>query len=520
MSAKVLLLCLAFVFALYRSVVAYQRRRLHSHVPTVGPNNLVLSYLTALRFFLGADTVIKEGYDQYKGRIFKIPQFTGWLFVASGKDLVEELRAADDSMLSTNAAMLEILQSDFTVGTSIRETFYHVNVIKSALNRNLATVLPVVIDELQVAFQEELDTKLAPAEWTTLTVVNIFNRVVCRASNRAFVGLPICRIPEYSQAVEEFAQNIVVSGALLNCIPDVLRPLASFLYNPAPGCQRRAAKYLGAVIEDRKRQIVAHGEDYHGKPADMISWIMDGAPRGRQFSTDNLILRLLLVNSVALHSTSLSFVNVLYNLAAMPAYVTLLLEEIEEHLGKDATRWTKGRFDCCWKLDSFLKESQRLNSLGAVSILKKTMRPYRFSDGTWLPEGVIVTASQSASHTDLDHFTDANIFDGLRFYRARKQSTRAEDYTYGTNSVEFEGAEACKHRLTSISPQFLAFGGGKHACPGRFLAALQLKCMVAHLLLNYEVRMTGGASRPQDVWFGPASMPSHSARVDFRRRQA
>ena len=55
----------------------------------------------------------------------------------------------------------------------------------------------------------------------------------------------------------------------------------------------------------------------------------------------------------------------LYNLAAMPEYAEPLLNEVQCHLGLDITLWTKDAFNRCWKLDSFLKESQRLNGLGA-----------------------------------------------------------------------------------------------------------------------------------------------------------
>lgn len=49
----------------------------------------------------------------------------------------------------------------------------------------------------------------------------------------------------------------------------------------------------------------------------------------------------------------------------MPEYSGPLREEVEEHLGSDVSNWTKDAFAKCWKLDSFLKESQRLNGLGA-----------------------------------------------------------------------------------------------------------------------------------------------------------
>jgi Cytochrome P450 len=52
----------------------------------------------------------------------------------------------------------------------------------------------------------------------------------------------------------------------------------------------------------------------------------------------------------------------LYHLAAEPKYASALREEVEavvKELG-----WTKEALDRMLKIDSFLKESQRLNGLG------------------------------------------------------------------------------------------------------------------------------------------------------------
>lgn len=78
------------------------------------------------------------------------------------------------------------------MGTQIKEDTYHIGVIRSSLNRNLGLILPDAVDELDVAFKDELDSKLNPAGWTPLKVIDLFTRVVARTSNRVFVGLPVC----------------------------------------------------------------------------------------------------------------------------------------------------------------------------------------------------------------------------------------------------------------------------------------------------------------------------------------
>lgn len=47
---------------------------------------------------------------QFKGRVFRVPQLTGWLLVVSGDKLVEELRKAPETVLSAEGAQDEVRQ--------------------------------------------------------------------------------------------------------------------------------------------------------------------------------------------------------------------------------------------------------------------------------------------------------------------------------------------------------------------------------------------------------------------------
>ena len=43
--------------------------------------------------------------------------------------------------------------------------------------------------------------------------------------------------------------------------------------------------------------------------------------------------------------------------------------------------------------------------------------------------------------------------------------------------------------------------------------------MMAHLVLNYDVKFAEEGKRPANIRFGPADLPSHSAQVLFRKRR-
>ena len=43
--------------------------------------------------------------------------------------------------------------------------------------------------------------------------------------------------------------------------------------------------------------------------------------------------------------------------------------------------------------------------------------------------------------------------------------------------------------------------------------------MMAYLVLNYDVKFAEEGKRPPNIRFGPADLPSHTARVLFRKRR-
>jgi len=57
-----------------------------------------------------------------------------------------------------------------------------------------------------------------------------------------------------------------------------------------------------------------------------------------------------------------------------------------------------------------------------------------------------------------------------------------------------------------------------HCSPGRFFAANEMKTMLAHVVLNYDIKMADGGGRPEDVWFGRFPVPNPEAQVSFRKR--
>ncbi|KIL60569.1 hypothetical protein M378DRAFT_167933, partial [Amanita muscaria Koide BX008] len=101
-----------------------------------------------------------------------------------------------------------------------------------------------------------------------------------------------------------------------------------------------------------------------------------------------------------------------------------------------------------------------------------------------------------------DNYVNPDKFDGFRFERLRAQ----------------EGEET-KHQLLSLGVDYVLFGHGRHACPGQFFVVNELKVMLAHVLLNYDIKMADGGGRPKDWQFGIFTGPDTNAKILFRKRR-
>ncbi|KIJ05676.1 hypothetical protein PAXINDRAFT_21085 [Paxillus involutus ATCC 200175] len=262
-----------------------------------------------------------------------------------------------------------------------------------------------------------------------------------------------------------------------------------------PGSARRGMKHLGPIIEERRKHL---GKAWAEKPNDFLSWLMDD-PQGSQSSVRDLTLRILTLNFAAIHTSANSFTQALYNLAVHPQYIEPLREEVESIVGKDG--WSKGALVKMRKVDSFLKESQRTDGIGAVTLSRKAMKDFTFSDGTVLPQGTIIGAASQAIHLDNRIYDNAGTFDPFRFADMRDAD-----------------GEGTKHSFVSTNPEYLPFGYGKHACPGRFFAANELKTMLAHVLLTYDIKLEDNATRPRSWHIGGTIAAHPTAKVMFRKR--
>lgn len=86
-------------------------------------------------------------------------------------------------------------------------------------------------------------------------------------------------------------------------------------------------------------------------------------------------------------------------------------------------------------------------------------------------------------------------FDAFRSYRAREQKGSLE----GTEAANV----GATNQFVTVSPNNLLFGYGRHACPGRFFAANEIKMILSRMMLDYDIRaVPGSKGRYPNIPFG------------------
>ncbi|KAJ7026339.1 cytochrome P450 [Mycena alexandri] len=155
-----------------------------------------------------------------------------------------------------------------------------------------------------------------------------------------------------------------------------------------------------------------------------------------------------------------------------------------------------------YMLDSLLKEVRRYHSLFAVGSSRVTLKEAVIADGIVLPPGSVVSLAPKPLHFNPEVYPDPMTFDPFRFSRLRT------------------GENDARQAFTQLSNDYIVFGVGTHACPGRFFAALKIKVILCEILLNYDVAFPQGASTtPKPFAFNVFTVPNPTARLVFKKRK-
>lgn len=195
----------------------------------------------------------------------------------------------------------------------------------------------------------------------------MFGHLIARATSRIAGGDALRRNEEWQAIASSYSTNVGLVILLLRPFPDFLRPFVARFLPPVRQMkqQLQSAKKLFTPIVEQRRTAEAANDPAYQKPDDFLQWMMDGVEDEQDFDPEMLAHHMLvLISMAAIHTSSITLTQALYDLIARPEYLQPLREEIQVTLQSGWENATKASLDAQRRLDSFMRESQRFNSIG------------------------------------------------------------------------------------------------------------------------------------------------------------
>ncbi|KAK3315822.1 cytochrome P450 [Apodospora peruviana] len=415
-----------------------------------------------------------------------------------------------DAVLNMPQPMIQGLQFKYTVHDQIIvDEPIHQKIVSSNLTRQITNLVDDVVDETEWAFDKYWGTDTS--EFNELVVFETVRRIIGSVTNRAFVGLPACRNPGLVDAGMSYARALPEEARNLRMFPGFVKPFIAPWYTKKT--KQHTKEFYDILMPEIKRRLEEHDTTKEEQKNDFLQWSIDQA-KSPQYVSDKrmaapstLAGRILMVNFGAIHTTSFTVTHAIFDLfSSDQSNVDELREEIStalsSHGGGDpngSDRWTKKALTQMPKLDSLIRESLRLNLVSTFGVPRLVVAKTGFTtlSGVHIPRGNIVAVAGKNIAKDEAIYPDAETYKPFRF-------------------AQTDGVKTGVAAAATTSPEYLPFGHGKHACPGRFFAASEMKLILGWMIMNYDVEHLD--KRPDDIYAGPARLPPMTAKIRVRRR--
>lgn len=423
-----------------------------------------------------------------------------------------------DNIFDNHSQIIEDLQAEITIADKyvVHNPTHHKNISRD-LTRQLGNQAENIVEEVIAAIDETWGTNFESN--VDVNPFESFLNIVARTSNRVFVGKSLCRNTELVKNAIASASSVVPTALVINQIPKFLRPICvPFVATWNKAYRRNFARIISPEVNSRLTELELNfdSEKASSTPCqhnDFLQWIIEAGEKSgnsQDLKPEVIIDRLGVVSFAAIHTTTITATNALFDLVSQPPSsfedtVCILRAEVKEALASSNNTWTKQAISSLPNLDSTLRESSRLNPLASFSQGRAVVKPGGITtpiSNTYLPEGSTISSPTLAIHRDPTIYPDPDSYIPFRF-----ADLKASSKTIAANL-----------NFSTTSPQFVHFGHGRHACPGRFFATHVLKVMLAYIVMNYDFELL--EKRPENRWIGPTIVPDMRKTIRVKRRRA
>ncbi|KAK4127251.1 cytochrome P450 [Parathielavia appendiculata] len=496
-------------------------------LPRVGCGGGLLGTLQNWFYYVSRyNSWVAEGYENYSkhDRAFVVPSAPSRpQEIVVPRSQTAWMLELPDRVLSAKEAHRDTLYNDYQFFGDDDE--FPIQTIHKHLARNLAGLIPGTQEEVHGAIDATLGTDTE--NWKSVNLWEAWLGIVPRVTNRIIVGAPLCRNQEFLNSQVAFADDVVRNSFFLDMFPRIFQPLVAPFFIFANWWHWRKS-YLNAkpVIEQRLNDMArkASGvEPAYEPPEDMITWLIRQAKTeglDAELNAEMISKRILPVEFAAIHTTVMTGFNLILDLVSSDPslrYLETIREETARVFAEEFGAWTKNGLARLHRTDSAIKESMRLSHFARALTHRKVVAPEGLTntvEGWHAPYGAFLMLDLAGTHHDPELYEEPDKYDAWRFSRQREKY-EARPSTEKTNAEE--AMRIKRLGMVTTSAEYLPFSHGRHACPGRFFVAHELKMILAYLLRNYEIKSL--PERPKGMWLGSTIIPPVQVKIEIRRRK-
>ncbi|KAK8108383.1 P450 monooxygenase [Apiospora sp. TS-2023a] len=446
------------------------------------------------------------------------------------------LLAQPEQHLSAKWAQLDALNIPLTfLNPDIGIHPIHEPIIRRTLTAHLDGITGMLHEEVALALDElwggGKDTGDTKETWREVNLDYTIRRVVARASNRVFVGLPLCRDDDYIENCISYTTWVSTSGLLISTLPRWLKSSLGLAFTtPIRMVYSRCAKHLLPYFRD----LVSGNNAAEMRPSSrqhlFSTWLVDNSQKLSDDSPERtleyLSRRIMALNFAAIHTSTLTTSNLLLDLfstTTSPSQAAPAPPYTAEALSATSTAIRLLRDEALTNAAARQRAAREHAPLGPRAQGSDPQDHARVPGVTlpdghgYLPPGTMVCVSGWGLHHDEALYTRPYEFVWDRFVGGDANNSSSSTLA-SEGQEEAEEAKATAAAAAETDRQFAAWGIGKHACPGRFFAVDLIKIIVGKILTDYEVKL--GKERPENVWIEYTMIPPPSATLSVRRRKA
>ncbi|KAI0518117.1 cytochrome P450 monooxygenase [Xylaria bambusicola] len=364
------------------------------------------------------------------------------------------------------------------------------------LTRSINQVTEPLSEEIALSLSINMGES---TDWHEIQIMPALRDVTARMSSRVFLGKELARSAEWLEITTNYTNITMMALAKLTNYYPAIRPYVGRFFPESRRVQtyyKRARALIDPVMEKRaalKRAAIEAGQP---EPIynDALEWIAKES-KEHNFKCDVANFQLM-ISVVAISTTSDLLQCTLINLIKHPETMQAARDEIAHVLKTEG--WRKTSLYSMKLLDSILKESQRIKPF--FSAMRRAVEEdITLADGTLIKKG-------SRIHIDTHRMVDPEVYENPEEWK-------------GSRFLDLRSQPGKEHvaQLVTTSVDHIGFGHGKHACPGRFFAANELKIALCHLLLKYDWKLAPGTPT-DDVNMGFSQRVNPFTKVLCRRR--